>query len=143
MPAEFFQLLGIDAPPEKGNYIIDLSRYLKEQLKIDSAEEGDETQEQLRRATQRPWTPKDYPNLAAWLKANEKPLAVEGVAVNFVPPSGAKVVLEPGADGTLVREEWDPNPALAPWALVTLGYPHRSRVGMRATLERLDALVRA
>jgi hypothetical protein len=49
--------------------------------------------------------------------------------------------LEPGADGTLVREEWDPNPALVPWVLVALGYPSRSRAGMRATLERLAALV--
>jgi hypothetical protein len=54
-----------------------------------------------------------------------------------------RYTLEPGMAGTLVREEWDPNPALVPWALVTLGYPNRSRVGMRATLERLDALVRS
>ena len=52
-----------------------------------------------------------------------------------------RYTLEPGANGTLVREEWDPNPALAPWALVTLGYPNRSRADMLATLARLDALV--
>jgi uncharacterized protein YndB with AHSA1/START domain len=54
-----------------------------------------------------------------------------------------RYILEPGADGTLVREEWDPNPALVPWALIALGYPNRSRAGMRSTLERLDALVRS
>jgi uncharacterized protein YndB with AHSA1/START domain len=52
-----------------------------------------------------------------------------------------RYTLEPGPGGTLVREEWDPKPALLPCALVALGYPHRSRVGMHATLQRLDALV--
>jgi hypothetical protein len=54
-----------------------------------------------------------------------------------------RYILKPGADGTLVREEWDPYPALVPWALIALGYPNRSRAGMRSTLERLDALVRS
>jgi hypothetical protein len=76
MPAEFFQLMGIDAPPEKGDYVIGLTTYLKDHLKIDSAEEIDQIQDQLSRAVKRPWTPKDYPQLAEWLKANEKPLAV-------------------------------------------------------------------
>jgi hypothetical protein len=52
-----------------------------------------------------------------------------------------RYILVPTPAGTLVREEWDPNPALVPWALVALGYARRSRVGMRATLERLDTLV--
>src|SRR5439155_1216061 len=57
-------------------YFIDLSRYLKERVKIDPDEERDRTQNLLQRAMQRPWTPKEYPNLAQWLKANEKPLAI-------------------------------------------------------------------
>jgi hypothetical protein len=32
--------------------------------------------EQYTAATQRPWTKKDYPKIAAWLETNEKPLAV-------------------------------------------------------------------
>ncbi|HMF18782.1 MAG TPA: hypothetical protein VKE98_16365, partial [Gemmataceae bacterium] len=70
------KLLGVASPPEKGDYFIDLSRFLKEQLKLESAEEGDRIQEQLRLVTRRPWSAEDYPKLAAWLKANEKPLAV-------------------------------------------------------------------
>ena len=52
-----------------------------------------------------------------------------------------RYTLEPDAGGTLVREEWDPNPAAVPWALVALRYPQRSHAGMHATLERLDTLV--
>lgn len=76
MQPEFFKLLGIDPPPEKGDYFIELPRYLKEQLKIEPGDEDEPVQEQLWRATQRPWTAKDYPNLTSWLKANETPLAV-------------------------------------------------------------------
>src|SRR5262249_45457531 len=76
MPAEFFQLLGIEPPPEKGDYFIEFSRYLKEQAKIEAAEDRDEIQEQTRFARQRPGPPKAHPHLAEWLKANEKPLAV-------------------------------------------------------------------
>src|SRR5262249_9965102 len=76
MPAEFFRLLGIDPPPEKGDYFVDYSRYLKEQLRIDPADEEESVQDQLWRTRERPWKTKDYPNVASWLKANEKPLAV-------------------------------------------------------------------
>ena len=42
MPPEFFRLLGIPAPPEDGRYFIDLSRFLKEELKIDPNNAGAE-----------------------------------------------------------------------------------------------------
>src|SRR5262249_668901 len=76
MPAEFFKLMGIEAPPEKGDYFIDLSRFLKEHPELDPAEEDEQIREKLWPVTQRPLTPKDYAELAAWLRANEKPLAV-------------------------------------------------------------------
>jgi hypothetical protein len=74
--AEFLKLLGIEPLPEKGDYFIDLARYMKEQLKIEPADEDEPIREQLGRAMDWPWTAKDYPNLASWLKANAKPLAV-------------------------------------------------------------------
>jgi hypothetical protein len=76
MPPEYFQWMGIQAPSEKGDYFIKLPRYAKERLKIDSAEAREEIDDQLNRNIWRPWTPKDYPNLASWLKANERPLAL-------------------------------------------------------------------
>src|SRR6266852_4930537 len=76
MPSEFFQLMGIEAPPAKGEYFIDLKLYLKEQFKIEPGEEAEEIGEQLIRCTQRAWKPEEYPKVASWLKANENPLAI-------------------------------------------------------------------
>lgn len=55
-----------------------------------------------------------------------------------------RYTLTPVADGTLVREEWDPTtvPQLWPWYRVT-GFPQRNRDGMAATLERLAEAVAA
>jgi hypothetical protein len=76
MPPEFFRWMGIQAPPEKGRYYINLYQYRKEHLKIDLGRPGDDIDNQWDRVTQRPWTPEDYPDIASWLKANEKPLAL-------------------------------------------------------------------
>src|SRR5262249_26905829 len=75
MPAEFFKRLGMEEPPERGDYVISLSAYLRDHAKLD-AEAGEPIYEQQIRAIKRPWTANDYPHLAGWLKANEKPLAV-------------------------------------------------------------------
>jgi hypothetical protein len=75
MPAEYFKRLGIDEPPKSGDYFIGLRRFLKDQARIDPGE-FDAVIDQELRASQRPWAAKDYPQIAAWLKANEKPLAV-------------------------------------------------------------------
>jgi hypothetical protein len=76
MPWEFFRWLKIPAPPEHGEYFIDLPRYAKEVLKFNPGEQTDALRKQRGWAAQRPWVEKDYPQVAAWLKANEKPLAL-------------------------------------------------------------------
>jgi hypothetical protein len=76
MPPKFFKWLGIAEPPEKGDYFIDLSRYLREQLKVAPGKDADAILHQLDRSMQRPWTTKEYPALASWLKANDKPLVL-------------------------------------------------------------------
>ncbi len=75
MPAEFFKRLGMDEPPESGAYFIRFPEFLKEHLKVEPPiyEERNEIE---RVTTQRPWSAKDFPNVAAWLEANEKPLAI-------------------------------------------------------------------
>jgi len=75
MPAEFFKLLGIEEPPQRGEYFIDLEAYVKDHLKLDQ-DQFNTIYEQLDRSRQRVWTAKDYPHVAGWLKANEKPLAL-------------------------------------------------------------------
>jgi hypothetical protein len=75
MPPDFFKRLGIDEPPREGDYFIGLETFQKDHLKLGRAE-SDEFDEQKARALKQPWVAKDYPRLAAWLTANEKPLAV-------------------------------------------------------------------
>ncbi|HKB38158.1 MAG TPA: hypothetical protein VKD72_17050, partial [Gemmataceae bacterium] len=73
MPPAFFKALGIEEPPEGGDYLVGLAAFIKDHLKVDQAEA---IEDQRSRASLRPWTAKDYPHVAAWLQANEKPLAV-------------------------------------------------------------------
>jgi hypothetical protein len=76
MPAEFFRWLKSEEPPRQGQYFLDLSRYAKEELGLEAIKPTEEFFHQRSQTTQRPWVAKDYPPIAAWLKANEKPLAV-------------------------------------------------------------------
>ena len=75
MPAEFFKRLGMDEPPKDGAYFIPLGHFVSDQPKLDRSE-IDAILDQQIRAGQRPWAAKDYPRIAAWLEANEKPLAL-------------------------------------------------------------------
>jgi hypothetical protein len=74
MPAEFFKRLEMDEPPKDGAYFIPMRHFMKDHLKL-APGQFDAIYDQQSRAAQRPWAAKDYPNIAAWLKANEKPLA--------------------------------------------------------------------
>jgi hypothetical protein len=53
MPAEFFRLLGIDIPPPRGDYFVDLERYLTEQARLEPGPQTQAVQDELDRATQR------------------------------------------------------------------------------------------
>jgi RNA polymerase sigma factor (sigma-70 family) len=81
MPAEFFRWLKIAEPPRRGEYFLDLNRYAKylsnvEELDLEAGKPIVEIFTQRSRTTQRPWVANDYPRIAGWLKANEKPLAL-------------------------------------------------------------------
>jgi hypothetical protein len=74
MPAEFFNRLGLPEPPKDGEYFVGIYKYAVDTIKLDQSKlQG--LYDQQGWATQRPWTAKDYPHIAGWLKANEKPLA--------------------------------------------------------------------
>ncbi len=75
MPAEFFKRLGMKEPPKDGPYFIGLYSYMKDHLKLDQ-KQYDGLYDQQSRAAVRPWSAKDYPHIAAWLRANDKPLAL-------------------------------------------------------------------
>jgi tRNA A-37 threonylcarbamoyl transferase component Bud32 len=73
MPAAYFQLMGIQAPPEGGQYFIHWDDFMKDKVKGAAANDPDNL---LDIAGQQPWTPKQRPEVAQWLKANEGPLAL-------------------------------------------------------------------
>jgi hypothetical protein len=75
MPPTFFKRLGIDEPPKDGEYFIPLNTYLKNHLKL-AQEDFQGIWDQQGWASKRPWEEKNYPHIAGWLKANEKPLAL-------------------------------------------------------------------
>jgi hypothetical protein len=79
MPAEFFRRLGIVEPPEQGDYFIGLRAYLRDQLKLEN-EQIAAIDDQLSEAIGRPWASQDHPEIAGWLKANEKPLRLVSAA---------------------------------------------------------------
>src|SRR5205814_2412347 len=68
------------APPEVGDYHLPLNRFLTDRLRLDQ-KQITAVHEQLEAACRRPWTAKQYPHLAGWLKENDKPLAVVHEAV--------------------------------------------------------------
>jgi RNA polymerase sigma factor (sigma-70 family) len=74
-PPEYFKLLGISEPSKDGDYFVDLKEFMKNRFNIEGEEYG-KILEQSSRAWDRPWSAKDSPHVAAWLEANEKPLAI-------------------------------------------------------------------
>ncbi len=77
MPDEYFQWLGIDAPPEEGEYFVGWQKYLKQRVKInDGGGERDSYSKQTFDVPSKPWTAEEKPEVADWLKQNEKPLAL-------------------------------------------------------------------
>jgi hypothetical protein len=80
--AEYFRLLGIDPLPEKGDYFVDIGKYV-ERRKVKRPAGGQEDltdayyyEGQLYASMHRPWTKREFPVLAAWLAANERPLTL-------------------------------------------------------------------
>src|SRR5262245_37153657 len=73
-PAKVFKLMGIEEPPEKGDYFIELRPFLRDRLGIEDREQLEAIDGQSYTLTHQTWTATDHPQVADWLKANEKPL---------------------------------------------------------------------
>jgi RNA polymerase sigma factor (sigma-70 family) len=76
MPAEYFRWLKMPEPAERGDYFIGPGQYGQGTLKLTAGEPLQEFLEKHDRATRRAWVEKDFPPIAGWLAANEKPLGV-------------------------------------------------------------------
>ena len=80
---EYFRLLGNRPLPEKGDYYLTVDKYAKAGKEagrpVTKAEEEkgpDILWDQLTQGMKRPWSKQEFPVLAGWLAANEKPLAL-------------------------------------------------------------------
>ena len=80
---EYFQKLGISLLPEKGDYFLTLDQYFRKTLPVsrefldrDDTEKLKQFKNELDQAVKRPWSAREFPLLADWLKTNEKPLAL-------------------------------------------------------------------
>ncbi len=77
MPPKFFKLMGMKQPPEKGDYLIDLSDFVKQRFgKTLTDKKREAIFDEQGEAMQRPWSATQFPIIVAWVKANEKPLKI-------------------------------------------------------------------
>ena len=75
LPPEYFERLGIPEPPKDGDYFVDSYRFALDRLKLDH-DAAMAFYKPTDVAGERPWKAADFPRVAAWLAANEKPLAI-------------------------------------------------------------------
>lgn len=76
MPEAFFEWLGIKPPPEQGDYLVPMYRFLRDQFKRDPGLDTKAIEEEASQCSQRPWNASEHPHIVAWLKVNEKPLTI-------------------------------------------------------------------
>ena len=70
----YVTLLGIKAPPAEGDYLVSLGDFVERQQPELSHDEQMEYYDRLEEAQTRPWSPDEYPVLAAWFEENRIPL---------------------------------------------------------------------
>ena len=71
----FFRLLGVPVPPGQGDYFVRFLYHIQRNGDL-SDSQLDKLAEQLLIAGRRPWSRDQFPEIASWLVANEKPLAI-------------------------------------------------------------------
>src|SRR5262245_37769653 len=95
MPPGYWQWLGVECPPEEGSYFVDRRKYYEANMKDQEEDERARTRmfdgdfgfddgrtpqqrwyERVDRAARWPWKSNDEPHIAAWIKQDEKPLAL-------------------------------------------------------------------
>ena len=80
--AKAMKLMGISAPPAEGEYFVSLDDYIEHldekdrPIMAEGETASDVAEDLLDKTTTRPWSARDYPLVAGWLKANAKPLAL-------------------------------------------------------------------
>jgi hypothetical protein len=106
MPDEFYRRLGIARPPEEGEYFTPWTDFVKTRP---AAPKGIEDRERpavdgvdrLNEAKTWPWRTSDFPDVADWLKRNERPLAV--IAQAMLRPHYFNPLVPKSPDGQSAR----------------------------------------
>ena len=80
MAVGYFKRLGVEEPPETGDYFVGIFKFLTDHLQL-QPEEFEEIFNQMALAHRHPWAAEDYPIIGAWIKQNEKPLIMLHEAV--------------------------------------------------------------
>ena len=79
---KYFKMLGMPSLREEGDYFVTLDKYLDRQKDTENSkgpmtqEEHNRIWDQLRLGMKRPWSKQEFPVLAGWVEANEKPLTL-------------------------------------------------------------------
>ena len=71
--------LGIEVLPAEGDYLVRFSEFLEDREDLASTPDPDEDEtpmDRLGRAMESPWKTEDFPDIAAWLDAIDRPLAL-------------------------------------------------------------------
>lgn len=99
----FFSLLGIAPLPEDGQYYVSLEEHVRKAAPTESQNDEDAARpwEVLDEAMGRPWTEDELPQVASWISANEKPLALFVEA--SLRPRRYDPLLTVGDDGLLIE----------------------------------------
>jgi hypothetical protein len=74
MPPEYFKWLGIEQPPEDGDYLVSLEAHLKHDVGVESSAKQTEYYDRLHQSSKWPWAVESEPVLAAYLRRNENGL---------------------------------------------------------------------
>ena len=100
MPEEYWQWLGVPPPPEDGDYFVRYEDDVKSGAINDELDEKKRDQiQRMYRATHWPWRAEDEPEIAKWLKRNEKPLALV-IAASQCPNNYSPLVPPSYKDGS-------------------------------------------
>ncbi len=100
--AEFFRLLGIPVPPERGDYFVEIRDFVRRQSSNRDAAassnvgESDQIVDELDDVCGQPWSEAAHPLIAKWLAANSKPLDLAVKATHcskFFEPLTGKLLL--------------------------------------------------
>ena len=66
--------LGTNVFAGKGPWLLDMGEFSKKKIREGVISDFEEFNKQWEKATEKPWVDEEYPLIAEWLKANEKPL---------------------------------------------------------------------